>query len=430
MKCRLYPNKEQKKAIDDILAGLKAFHNMVLYDMFTNFVNTKEVVDKKTGEILHWPDLRSAAKADYINTLREQNELIKKVPGGALSTNSGIILADIKRQLNPLKEGTDGKKQKALPIERMKPNYYSKGHPRTSYTYQEGLSKITPNSKKCFYITLTKIGTVKVRGWNNDLRFGTNQDMNFVEYAQFNKKGKVTVTVKKDSCGDYWIIFKLHDVYKPLKHEKEDRENNEIGCKTGTENLFVLSDGMKYPNKRFKKTEEERIKALNQRLSRREGYSNIDFRKRAKEDPELKSSKRYEKTKLHLAKVHRKIARKRNYYNNNITTEMIRNNGFISVESLNLKQIATTKRKKEIFTEAAMGEALGMLQYKSSWYNTECVSIEQDVPTNKVQCLCGYIFEEKSEKNNEWVCPQCGTINDAEINSANLILSIAKKKNT
>ena len=47
MKCRIYPNKEQQKIIDNILYGIRVAYNVTMYEMITNLKNTKEATDKK-----------------------------------------------------------------------------------------------------------------------------------------------------------------------------------------------------------------------------------------------------------------------------------------------------------------------------------------------------------------------------------------------
>lgn len=51
-------------------------------------------------------------------------------------------------------------------LKNSKPPYYSKKHPRTSYTYQETMSKMSfsEENKNVAYFNLAKIGKVKIRG--------------------------------------------------------------------------------------------------------------------------------------------------------------------------------------------------------------------------------------------------------------------------
>lgn len=53
MKCRLYPNKEQAKIIDDQIYGVQLYLNKCMYNLFNYFDGTTEKKDKD-GKTVHW----------------------------------------------------------------------------------------------------------------------------------------------------------------------------------------------------------------------------------------------------------------------------------------------------------------------------------------------------------------------------------------
>mgnify|MGYP000137504164 CR=1 FL=1 len=103
----------------------------------------------------------------------------------------------------------------------------------------------------------------------------------------------------------------LKDVYKIVKVEEEKKE---IGIDVGISTLMTLSDGTKYDNPRFKNGKDGSVQQhreiLNRQLSRRQGYSNIEFREKLrelrKEDINLEPSKRYIETKVKKSKIRKK----------------------------------------------------------------------------------------------------------------------------
>ena len=60
VKCRLYPNKEQREKIDRFIHGVHVAHNVIMYDMLHNLANTNEKTDKNTGAVVHFPDFNKA----------------------------------------------------------------------------------------------------------------------------------------------------------------------------------------------------------------------------------------------------------------------------------------------------------------------------------------------------------------------------------
>lgn len=428
MKCRLYPNSEQKKAIDEILYGMRVAHNVIIYDMFENHINTTESADKETGELVHFPDLYSAAKADYLEKLREEHPIIKKIPAAALSSSAyGLVHFDIKRQF--LSQNIDGKSQavksgRLRPIEKLKPAYYNNHRPRKSYSYGDKLSKIYIKNNHVLYIDLSKIGNVKVRGWNSKLRFEANDGgmCTFEDYIANNPKKTVTVTIEKDNCDDYWIVFKFKDVYKPIR---EFVERTDVGLNIGIKNVVVTSDGKKYENQQYQEKERKHLKILNRQLSRRYGDSNPVYRKEKKEDESVVPSKRYIHTKKKLAKLHRKISRKRELYNHEITSNIISTYDIIALESIDVAKKFRTKYKSKLLADACMGTIIEMLRYKSDWYDRKCLIVEIE---NKIVCsTCGHEVNTPKKIKSTWICPNCNTMHDQEINQAINIKKIIEK---
>ena len=209
VKCRLYPNKDQSKKIDRAIHAVHVAHNTIMHEMFTELKYTKEHIDSETGETVHFPDFYDIGKSKNLKVLKEKYPIIKEVPAYALSGNNGVI-NDMKKRLVSQTENNPSKNSR--PVETMKPCYYTKSKPRKSYTYQMPLKMLNYKSNKVIKVQLSKIGEVTVRGFNTNLRFDENHTMTFEDYIKLNPTKQVTVTVSKDSCGDYWIIFKLNNV--------------------------------------------------------------------------------------------------------------------------------------------------------------------------------------------------------------------------
>lgn len=414
MKCRLYPNKEQAKNIDSAIYAVQCYHNCAIWDMFTNHVNTTEKPDKKNPEeLIHFPNISKAMEAAYKNALIEEHPVINMCPQAAITTNVGLK-ADLKKEL--------GK----LPVEFQEPNYYTKSRPRRSYTYQETLGKIhAHDNRKVFSISLAKIGDVKVRGWNQDIRFTESGYIDFLEYVQSNPKAKATVTIMKDNCGDYYICFKLQNVYKQMC-EKTDKQ---VGIDVGVRDIAIQSDGKKYPNMRYKENAADHLAELNRKMARQQGWANIEFRKARKENPELQVSKGYKETKLKRARLERKTARKRSWWNNQVTTQIAREHGFIAIETLSVKEMFQNQYIANALSDAAMSQVLTMLAYKAKWYERELVTADQWFASTQICNDCGYQNTAlKDSLPKEWTCPNCGIRHDIDINAAKNLLDYALRQ--
>ncbi len=441
MKCRLYPTKTQAQAIDDALHGIQVFHNCLVYDIWHNQLHTRTHPKKNqdgsvSTEVVHFPDISAALKADYKNKLIVDHPIIAKCPQAALTTNVGLK-ADLTKKF--------GK----IPIEYQKPRYYNDDHPRRSYTYQESTSKIrSTENPNVFRINLAIIGNVKVRGWNQKLRFG-NESTDFLKWAQTAPKTSITVTIKKDAVGDYFIVFKLKECLKPFPKSTKVQTGVDVGIK----DIAICADGYKAENKKFKQQEKRHQRLLNRRLSRRWDASNENYRKvhnkikserrdfynhpsdNQKPPAFIKPSNRYLKTRIKHARLNRKIARKRDLWNHEVSRKIVKSYGFIGIESLNISGMVRNKYLSFALNDAAFGTLLTNIQYKSSWHGRTVSEIGRWTPSSKRCSSCGYLYNSNDQYHlkpwtltiREWDCPVCNTHHDRDINAAKNILYYAKE---
>lgn len=417
VKCRAYPTNEQSKKIEKILHGLRVAYNVTAYEItHGNEGLTRQ--DKKDPSV-KWPDFAQCMKKSWIDYLREYYEPITHVPATSLSSSVyGIFGKDMKKAWET----------KRLPCGLWRPNYYSNKHPRTSFTVQTlpsgfDISETSGTSR----INVTGLGRVKIRGWRNDLLFGDKPVCTFNECYKGTKKA-FGVTVSRDSCGDYYLTVMLQTVWKPIK---DVPDKNPVGVDVGIKEIAILSDGSKYENKHFKKEIAQKKRRLNRKVSRRYGWANIKFREQHKKNGEIIPSKGYERAKLKLAKLERKVARRRENYNHTVTNEIAGKASFVAIESLNVKGMMQNHHLADALSDAAMYDVLSKLKYKASWRGTEVAEIGQWEPSSQLCSVCGY--RNKNVKNlsvREWTCPSCGEHHDRDVNAAKNILKIAQSNRT
>ena len=448
VKLRAYPTKEQAEKIDKALFGIRAAYNITAWHITQGTPGVTKP-DKK-DENIRWPNFSGCMKKEWLDWLRSTNPSIEDVPSGALSSSVYGIFGDMikawetfhpekiphvqartktgalkfKKNGNPVWEKTD--KPVKVPCDKWKPEYYSNKKPRTSFTVQTGSSafRFSPDSK-AVYVGVTNMGKIKCRGWRHDLRYGQG-DCTFQEFyrRKENVKKAFGVTVSKDNCGDYWITVKLQTVWKPVK---DNPKRVPIGIDVGIKDIAITSDGKKYGNEKFKYAVRKHKKQLNRMLSRRQGWANIKFREAHQDNKDLKPSKNYESTKLKLAKLERKVARRRENRNHVATMDIVSRANFIGIESLNVKGMMKNRRLANALSDAAMYDVLSKLQYKANWNGIPVQAIGRWVPSSKTCHVCGYKKKDLKLKNRDWTCPNCGTHLDRDINAALNILAFAQK---
>lgn len=364
MNLRMYPTKEQRKIIDGNIRALEKACNKTVYDMFTYKTNTTEKPDSENKEnFVHFPDITSMKKKEHLNYLRSLYPELNNVPARALSNAKMSVFNDLSKRLAA--QVSDKNKNKAIngngamrPVEKSKPVYYNKKHPKRSYKYQEIMSKIkltdNPNVMK---FNLAKVGIIKTRGlkgYSELLRFGENGEYNFYDFIDnklfLNEKGQakqIFTTVKKDNCGDYFLQLCLSGI-KMFKVIKREEKRKQVGIDVGVGSLMTLSNGEKYDNPKFKNGKDNSIKkhriALYKKLSREYGFANEKFRNdykeiKNKENIFLKPSKKYLETQNKISKLERKVARKRKHHMENMVLDIVRKYDYIAIETLSVKSM-------------------------------------------------------------------------------------------
>lgn len=79
--------------------------------------------------------------------------------------------------------------------------------------------------------------------------------------------------------------------------------------------------------------------------------------------------------------------------------------------------IRNPKLSKHI-ADASWGEFVRQLQYKTEWAGRTLVPIDQFFPSSKRCSGCGYISKSMPLNVRDWVCPECGTNHDRDVNAA------------
>lgn len=438
MKLQAYPNKEQKVKIDRILHGLHVAYNITFHEVFQK--NPAVCTEEKDGAC--WPDYGKMASASWRAHLIEVNPIVAEVPAASLQTNNGIFHSDAQRAWKM------GMFNRPISQEmRREFKFYSKNKPRLSYCIQTECKNIivSEGNSKVAWIKLPKLGKpVKVRGFNQKLRFGENGQLSFAEaVCKGVVSNSLTVRVSKDLCDNYFVVITFTDGKKhnlPLFLKSHSREEtSSVGIDVGIKDLATTSNGEKIANPKYKKDKIQLLSRLSRQLTRRWGPLNPSFRDYRKDIWDQNSefeestptlpSKRYQKIKLKKALIERKVARKRNSYYHQQTANIVKHADMVAVETLRVKNMMRNHKLAFALSDAALSDFLQMLKYKSERVNVPLLTIGMFEPSSQMCHVCNYINADvKNLSVRSWTCPSCLTVHDRDINAAKNILSIALAK--
>ena len=211
-----------------------------------------------------------------------------------------------------------------------------------------------------------------------------------------------SATFKRDATGHWYVAltteFEIPDVEPPAPV-------NPVGVDLGLKDLFVLSDGERVPAPHFARTVERRLRRSQKGLSRKKP-----------------GSRRREKAKHRVARVHRKVSNQRNDLLHKLTTDLTREYDLICLEDLNTKGLAKTKLSRSVL-DASFGEFVRQVEYKATWSFKRSIKVGRFFPSTKLCSVCGALNPNLTLVDRTWLCSSCGTEHDRDLNAARNILA-------
>jgi putative transposase len=211
-----------------------------------------------------------------------------------------------------------------------------------------------------------------------------------------------TVTVTKDTAHRYFVSILVEEDIKPLPVV-----NKQVGLDLGLKSVVITSDGEHVGNPRYFRKDEKKLAQAQRRLAKKK-----------------KGSKNRAKARLKVAKAHAKIADRRRDYQHKLSTRIIRENQVVCIESLQVKNMVKNHSLAKAISDVGWGEFARQLEYKAGWYGRTLVKIDKWYPSSKRCHSCGHVLDSLSLDERFWLCPECKTFHDRDINAAKNVLAV------
>ena len=243
--------------------------------------------------------------------------------------------------------------------------------------------------------------TITFRQWNPDTRKWSFDRVPFTFFKHREWTGDIsTVTIKRDTCGDYWICITTD----ANNIEVLPTTGESVGADFGMKDAFLtLNTGQQIQSPQFLKQSLKELRKLNKSLSRK-----------------VKGSNNWWRAVRELARLYRHIANQRKDWHYKFATDLCRRFDMIVTETLNLDGMKRLWGRK--VSDLSFGQFVEILRFKYSKHNREFRQVGQWTATTKPCSDCGYHNENLSLSDRQWTCPECGSHHDRDINAAINIL--------
>lgn len=213
-------------------------------------------------------------------------------------------------------------------------------------------------------------------------------------------------TISKTPTNEYFVSILVETT-----HSVVPKTGKSIGIDLGIKDFVITSDGYKYKNNRYTKTYEKKLKENQQHLSRK-----------------TKGSNRYQKQKLKVATIYKKITNSRLDNLHKVSTELIKKYDLIVLEDLNIKGMIKNHKLSKHIADVSWSKFIELLTYKAEWNDKKIVKVDRFFPSSKTCNCCGYINQNLKLDMREWTCPSCNSKLDRDLNASINILNEGYKQ--
>ena len=366
IKIRLYPNKTQEQTLNKVLGCYRFVYNQMLAQKQNAYKTDK--TNLKVTDLSKWFH-GTLLKDEQYAWLKEQNTKVMK---------------QAIRQM-------DGAYQKFFKQHNGFPKFKTKKDKQSALFPYEAISK--HNTFETRHISLTTpLKNIKFRC----------SDLYFSRLQKYNKNIR-SATLSKTKSGNFFLSILIEMEEAELK--RFEHTNEQVGIDLGVKDFIITSDGEVFENKHFFKKEEKQMKKLQRQLSKK-----------------VKGSNNRKKAQIRIAKLFERITNKKDAYIHYAVNELLTYFDTIFMEDLNVQGMLRNHHLAKAIQEVGFYKFKETLANKALVNNKQVVFIDRFYPSSKTCSVCGYKKRDLKLSDREWVCPQCGTKHDRDINAAMNIL--------
>lgn len=204
-----------------------------------------------------------------------------------------------------------------------------------------------------------------------------------------------SVTVIKDCAERYFLSFVVE-----IEPVSIDAKNQSIGIDLGLKTFAVMSNGDKAQSPDYSHLD-RKIRKLQKKLAR-----------------QPKDTKRRNRTRTKIAKLHNQIADTRKDFLHKLSTRVVSENQAIVLEDLNVSGMVKNRRLSRAISLQGWREFRLLCEAKSEKFGRTFQAISRWEPTSQVCSDCGFRWGKVGLSIRSILCLSCGIEQDRDENAA------------
>ena len=212
------------------------------------------------------------------------------------------------------------------------------------------------------------------------------------------------IQILRDAVGTYWLYIVTDD----STTEPYPATGQSVGIDFGMDTYLTLNTGEKNQHPQPLKHSLNELRTLNKALSRK-----------------VRGSHNWWRAVHQLVRLYRHIANQRKDWHWKLATDLCRRFDTIAIETLNLEGNLKRLWGRKV-SDLSFGQFVEILKFKCSKHSREFLQVGQWTATTKPCSDCGYHNENLSLSDRQWICPECGSHHDRDVNAAINILRAAR----
>ncbi|WP_242450195.1 transposase [Lactobacillus sp. LL6] len=433
LKMRAFPNHKQKKIIKKNTDASRFVYNQLLANSYTDSAIHRNKLDKK------YPIPKYTVRFNRIKKCFIVHQNWRYNKKGTLITKSTKRKTGLDRITADKYPWLGDKDLDSLTAYNAQINYQSawktfrQVHDAGVPKFKRKSASKQSYSTNCQYVGLDKKHGEVPNLFNGTVRF-LKQNPHGYCHIKLPKLGKIKVYLSKElpkakeiriarvtisvhSSGEYYIsmLIKSNDPLASLY----PKTGSALGYDLNIKNFLIDTNGNEVANPKYYRRMRDKLAKEQRILSRR-------CRRAKKTKHKLSECKNYQKQKLKVAQLYRRIYRQRNAFLHNLSTALIKNHDLVVGENLKSRNMLKNHALAMSISDVGWRTFIGMLEYKAPLHGKTFVLVNPAYTTQT--CYdCKFVMGKKGTKKltlqmREWDCPNCNAHHIRDYNAAKNIL--------